>query len=104
MYRPLPHFRTIKESSIDGLGLFAIKEIPKDTNLGTSHVKQYSQWIRTPLGGFYNHSEKPNCIKKSFNNVFKDWMDLVAIADIATGEEITVNYTLYKVDKDKKQR
>ena len=30
-YRPLPPFVTIKESSIDGLGLYAKETIEKDT-------------------------------------------------------------------------
>ena len=62
-YRPLPKEVTIKESDIEGLGLFAIEKIPKGTNLGITHVLD-SRWpdgyIRLPLGGFYNHSETPN--------------------------------------------
>ena len=38
MYRPLPDCVTIKDSLIDGLGLFATKDIPKGTYLGISHI------------------------------------------------------------------
>ena len=61
MYNPLPKELTIKKSKIDGLGLFAIEDIPKETSLGMSHVKVDGEYIRTPLGGFYNHSDDPNC-------------------------------------------
>ena len=73
MYRPLPDFLTIKNSEIEGLGLFATKDIPSGTNLGASHIKLYSQIIRTPLGAFYNHSTEPNCAKDAQSNAFKDW-------------------------------
>ena len=39
----------------------------KDTVLGVSHVKLESAedgYLRTPLGGFINHSENANCIKQ----------------------------------------
>ena len=63
-FEPLASSLTIKNSSIHGLGLFAITEISSDTELGISHVKddRFSHgYIRTPLGGFFNHSKKPNC-------------------------------------------
>ena len=70
MYKALHSDITIKKSSIHGLGIFAIKSIPKDTVLGVSHVKDKDNtghyhigYIRTPLGGFINHSTQPNCIK-----------------------------------------
>ena len=65
-YRPLPKSLTIKSSGIEGLGLFALEPIKKETNLGISHRSEMDddfdeEYIRTPLGGFINHSEKPNC-------------------------------------------
>ena len=93
MYRPLPKSLTIKNSSIDGLGLFATADIPKKTSLGLSHIKVNGEYIRTPLGGFYNHSDIPNCetyIKGEF-------MFLMTLKDIKSGEEITAEYTLYKI-------
>ena len=38
-YNPLPIFCTIKPSFIHGLGLFATREIKKDTELGLSHIE-----------------------------------------------------------------
>ena len=70
MYKPLPNSVTIKPSKINGLGLFAIKTIKKNTDLGMTHLilvnplnPTQDKTIRTPLGGFINHSEKPNCIR-----------------------------------------
>ena len=91
-YRPLPDSLTIKKSKIEGLGLFATEDIPTNTTLGVSHLISASgELTRTPLGGFYNHSNKPNCIKKK---VFTTHC-LVSLRKIKAGEEITVKYTLY---------
>ena len=64
-YRPLPEGLTIKQSKIDGLGLHASKSFDAGTKFGESHVLVHSrdrhEWIRTPLGGFINHSDDPNC-------------------------------------------
>ena len=40
-YKPLPKSLTIKQSNIDGLGLFATVDIEKNTTLGVSHVKHH---------------------------------------------------------------
>ena len=50
-YQPLPIFCTIKPSFIHGLGLFATREIKKDTELGISHIQVDDTLYRTP-GGF----------------------------------------------------
>ena len=39
MYKPLPESVTIKQSGINGLGLFADQDIKQGTNLGTTHIK-----------------------------------------------------------------
>lgn len=96
-YRPLPKLLTIKNSEIEGLGLFATEDIPNGTWLGESHIKLNSQIIRTPLGAFYNHSDNPNAIKAHRSNQFKEWWELYTTKDIKAGEEITVHYTFYKV-------
>jgi len=96
MYRPLPHGVTIQQSPIHGLGLFATQSIPADYTLGISHVKTHpaeTEFIRTPLGGFINHSDDPNCIKKGGSCM----MTLKTLREIAVGEELTVRYTLYKI-------
>ena len=66
MYRPLPEQLTIKNSPIEGLGLFATKDIKKHSFIGVTHIRDEqfeNKYIRTPIGGFYNHSNKPNVIR-----------------------------------------
>ena len=63
MYRPLPDELTIKNSPIEGLGLFSTKDIKANTFIGVTHIRDEqfeNKYIRTPLGGFYNHSNDPN--------------------------------------------
>jgi len=90
-YRPLPESLTIKPSSIDGLGLFATQTIPKNTDLGMIHFTYGELIIRTPLGGFINHSDKPNCKKLDLED---EW-HLKTIKEIKKDEELTLKYTLY---------
>jgi SET domain-containing protein len=94
MYVPLPDTLTIKQSAIHGLGLFAAADIVAGVVLGVSHVADdrfENSHIRTPLGGFYNHSENPNCCTVKDG----DLVYLKTIRDIKTGEEITSHYVLY---------
>ena len=97
-YRPLKEGLTIKKSDIEGLGLFAIQEIKSGKVLGVTHIKdkkaENGYW-RTPLGGFINHSDIPNCIKEE--NIFTYNLFLKTTKDIKEGEELTLNYTLYKI-------
>jgi len=97
-YRPLPDCLTIKESSIEGLGLFTKKDIPSNTNLGVSHVFHIdfeNGYIRTPLGGFINYSDNPNC-KISMT---PDGYNLLTSKDLKAGEELTLKYNLYNPTK-----
>ena len=94
-YRPLPDEITIRQSDIEGLGIFAVVNIPKNTDLGTTHINvpMYKGLIRTPIGGFLNHSEKENC----FLELIHDWDDcqiynLVTSRNIKKGEELTLDY------------
>ena len=104
MYKPLPESLTIKQSGIDGLGLFAKEGIAQGTNLGETHYKLNGDIIRTPLGGFINHSDTPNTVKVELHmtnegNIkfnYKKW-NLVTLRDIKKGEELTVAYTFYNV-------
>ena len=102
-YKPLPKQVTIKKSSIDGLGLFAIKNIKKDTILGITHIsnKEYQNgYIRTPLGGFINHSKKPNAKLigcGDSRDIDCGILKLQTISDIKSGEEISITYRMYKV-------
>ena len=91
-YRPLPFYLTIKESEIHGLGLYSLVKIPKDTTIGMTHIQIENDLIRTPLGGFINHSDNPNCERKEYNN---RWF-LKTIKDIDKGKELTLEYSMYK--------
>jgi SET domain-containing protein len=106
-YRPLPTYVTIKESQIEGLGVFATEEIYEDICLGATHVYDIrfeNSLIRTPLGGFINHSDTPNCIIRQeeegssyLEKGFPVRSYLYSLRNIQPGEELTVSYTTYKV-------
>jgi len=106
MYKPLPDSLTIKPSGIDGLGLFAQEGLAEGTNLGMCHLKIGETIFRTPLGGFINHSNTPNCVKAELRMVdedikghqynYKKW-NLITSQNIKAGEELTVRYTFYNV-------
>ena len=103
MYKPLPESLTIKTSKVNGLGLFATEEINVATNLGVTHIKIDDTIIRTPLGGFINHANEPNCAKVELlangheGETFKKKWNLVTLKDIKKGEELTLRYTFYNV-------
>lgn len=123
-YRPLPDNLFIEESLINGQGLFANNDIPAGTDLGVSHVEiekdkmSPKELIRTPLGGFINHEpiiteviridedttktievSGPNCErKKNRPDGNKAEWNLVTRKDIKAGEELTLEYNLYKPD------
>ena len=103
MYKPLPDSLTIAQSGINGLGLFATEGIAQGTHLGTTHFEIGDKIIRTPLGGFINHSNTPNVVKVELRanhddpkGVTKKW-SLVTLGDIKKGQELTIRYTFYKV-------
>ena len=106
MYKPLPHGLFIDESSIDGQGLYTNVKLAEGTNLGMSHLELGKLILRTPMGGFINHSDDPNCVKIEsvtrqrvtplYDHDFTKW-DLVTIKDIEPGEELTMQYTFYKI-------
>ena len=100
-FEPLASSLTIKKSPIHGLGLFAACEIPQHVELGISHVKddRFSHgYIRTPLGGFFNHSNEPNC-EAIYDG---DFIKIKTLININLGDEITVDYTKHdwiKIEK-----
>ena len=106
MYKPLPESLTIKKSKVNGLGLFADQKIMQATNLGMTHLKFNGTIFRTPLGGFINHSNTPNCEKAclfmtnhdnpNLKFDYKKW-NLITLQDIKEGEELTVRYTFYNI-------
>tara|TARA_B100001029_G_scaffold151257_1_gene133674 strand:- start:124 stop:591 length:468 start_codon:yes stop_codon:yes gene_type:complete len=70
MYRPLPKQLTIKNSPIEGLGLFTLEEIKVNSFIGVTHIRDEqfeNKYIRTPLGGFYNHSNDPTVMRMVSN-------------------------------------
>ena len=99
MYKPLPKELTIKKSKIEGLGVFATEKIEAGNDLGITHhrvdaINPYlEELIRTPLGGFLNHSDTPNCFILKKGKVG----NLYTIKPIKDNEELTVYYTLYDV-------
>ena len=98
-YHPLPKSLTIKNSEVQGLGLFSKTRIPKNTNLGLTHVIINGTILRTPLGGFINHSEDPSATRKQIRiEPYWDKWNVTTIKDIKKGEEITLKYTMYRVD------
>lgn len=132
-YKPLPHFLTIKQSPIHGLGLFLTEEnhLEKDCFLGVSHITasaldtitddpnfekvmdQYDNahmiadnnvhsWddltikelfknnmIRTPLGGFINHSDIGNL---DFIYLGYGLFGVITNCYIPKGSELTLDY------------
>jgi hypothetical protein len=119
-YKPLSYDLFIEESLIEGQGLFSSIDIPKGTDLGVSHIEfekdkmSPKELIRTPLGGFINHKpiikgedasresiielSGPNCekIKQRPDGAKTEWR-LVTREDIKAGDELTLEYTFYKV-------
>ena len=72
MYKPLPDSVTIKQSEINGLGLFAEEGMAQGTNLGMCHLKIGKTIFRTPLGGFINHANEANCVKVELRMIDED--------------------------------
>lgn len=105
MYKPLPENLRLGFSDIHDIGLFAKEAIPQGTNLGMTHLQFGKTLIRTPLGGFINHKDNPNCekVKLNFSDEekqpvyqFNKW-NLITLKDIKEGEELTLKYTFYKI-------
>ena len=97
-YRPLPNGLTIMESKIEGLGLYAQEDFLAGEVFGETHVFAVSttrrEWVRTPLGGFINHSEEPNC----YISTDTEERILHSVRPIKAGEELTVYYRFESYD------
>src|SRR6267142_763230 len=108
----------IGPSSIDGIGLFADQPIPKgtivwkyDSSIDRLLSKEEVENLAKPLqdrfhnyaffdkkynkymfcgddGRFFNHSDTPNCDDSNDDIT-------IALANIASGEELTVNYSAF---------
>ena len=77
-YKPLPEEVYIHESDIEGHGIFASQDLDAEVDLGSTHIKvpMIQDYIRTPLGGFLNHGDDPNC----YLEVTQEWDNYVAVS------------------------
>ena len=99
-YHPLPSGLTVADSRISGQGVFTTRRLVAGTELGVSHYRIDKIFIRTPLGGFINHSETPNCQRSQIRiKPGLDKWNLMVIEDIEEGEELTLKYKLYDPKK-----
>jgi len=96
-YQALPNSLHVKDSPTAGQGLFAKEDIPAMMYLGISHVVVDNEIMRTPLGGFVNHSDDPNCVKWSDNQGWGEIYYMKTIKEIKKGEELFLKYTFYQV-------
>ena len=95
-YQPLPSGLQIADSGISGQGLFTTRRLVMGTLLGISYYRIDGEYIRTPLGGFINHSDEPNCQRSQVRVKpgFDKW-SIMTLDDIEEGEELTLKYKLY---------
>ena len=96
-YRPLTDGLTIKPSEINGLVLHTLEPLKAGIFLGETHIWETNRWtwIRTPLGGFINHSSNPNCfISTNIHYHHGQQRELYTTRPIEAGEELTVYYTV----------
>tara|TARA_R100000656_G_scaffold123832_1_gene100848 strand:+ start:305 stop:631 length:327 start_codon:yes stop_codon:yes gene_type:complete len=105
-YKPLPNYLTISRSGINGLGLFALEDIPEGKEIGITHHHLWEivgehllnkEVVRTALGGFINHSDDPNC---KLDRIISTSV-LYALKNIKEGEELTLKYKMYNVKEEK---
>jgi len=98
-YNPLPEYLTIGPSNIHGAGILAKEDIPGEVVIGITHVYDTNfqhNYVRTPLGGFINHSENPNC-ELVEDEGSDDYKKLKTLKKIKQGEELTLKYSLYEI-------
>ena len=92
-YQALPKELHVKDSPIAAQGIFAKEDIDAMMYIGVSHIIVDDIIWRTPIGGFINHSDDPNCIKWCEDNIYY----VKTIREIKKGEELFLKYTFYKV-------
>ena len=78
----------IEKSAIHGRGLFTTVNLERGNIIGASHAYYNGFWYMT-THGYYNHSESPNCVIETKDNINL----IIAKVDITRGEELTVDYT-----------
>ena len=89
-YNPLPEYLA---------SVICKEDIPGEVVIGISHVYDpefQHNYIRTPLGGFINHSNKPNCelIEEDGDYNYKK---LKTTKKVKSGDELTLKYSLYDI-------
>ena len=101
MYKPLPSYLAIGPSDIHGAGILAKEDLPADMTIGTTHIYDTdfeNDYIRTPLGGFVNHSNNNNCvIFEDEDNIYHK--KIKTIKRIEMGTELTLKYNWYDPSK-----
>lgn len=98
-HSPLPDNVYIDKSPIHGMGVFAKVDISKNHDFGITHVKdsRFSDgYIRTPFGGFINHSYTNNL--EIIED--EDTLHIITNRDIKKDEELTVNYSPYYTEEE----
>ena len=98
-YNPLPEYLAIGPSDIHGAGILAKEDIPGEVVIGITHIYDPNfqhNYIRTPLGGFINHSDTPNC-KLIDDDGDADYKKVKTIRKIEQGKELTLKYNLYSI-------
>ena len=104
-YRPIPDNLEVRDSEIEGQGLFVNKgyNLTKGQRLGLAHLDlseldvaeevktelPQKTW-RSPMVSFVNHDDSPNCKVVWEDNV----STLYATRDVPSGEELTLDYSL----------
>ena len=80
----------LKESKVQGSGIFATKDLGANKVLFETHKKTSGalEWINLIPNCSYNHSVKPNCRSLTFG----DYKYLVTLSNIENGEELLVDY------------
>ncbi len=97
-----------KESSIHGIGTFALVDIPRKTKICIGHYcVDRNVYFRTKEIGFFNYTDKPNAITPYRYVLFEKGLGMItevkALHNIKKGEEITLNYTWYDPTKPDKE-
>ena len=82
-YVPVYHHK----SHIHGIGVFTPMNLKIGDVIGVSHAQYDEFWYMT-THGYYNHSENPNCIIETRDNINL----IIAKVDIKRGEELTADY------------
>lgn len=102
-YRPLPDYLELKNSEIDGMGLFAKKDIKfidfEYNPIVNTHLVFHGNVERLPAGGWLNHADNPNCVMYRTRIPYsqedcKDYYytGIYPERDIQEGEELTIDY------------